>query len=153
MPCEEGKLLFARMGILLVTSCIYSYAVVDLSNCTYISVLPLISARTHLLRMCNYRKKITLFIHFPSHDFVYIAYLISSGVCACLSSTNSDVYVVTFQFKVRDWSERFLVNICHFCFVMLFHTESINVECALIFSMFCSLWTPEISLMEIWILA
>lgn len=106
MLCEDGKLLSARMGILFILS----YADVDLFNCIYVSVLPLISARTHLLRMCICMKKITLFIHFPSHNFVYIAFLISSGVCAWLSSTNSDISI-TLQFKARDRSKRFLIRI------------------------------------------
>lgn len=54
-------------------------------------------------------------------------------MCAWLSSTNSDIYI-TFQFKARDWSERFLIIICHFCFVMFFHSESIHQECTSIFS-------------------
>lgn len=132
---------------------ILTYAVVDLYNCIYISVSSLVSARRHLLRTCNYMKWITLFIHFPSHKTFYIAFLISSGVRAWLSSTDSDIYVITVQFKARDWSERFLVNICHFCFVMFFHSESIHVECTSIFSMFSSFCTPEFFLMEIWILA
>lgn len=77
-------------------------------------------------------------------------------MCIWLSSTNSEIYVIKFQFKVIHVSQRFCVDI-HSFFFFFFLSNSFPfcryacVICTFFSSMIYNSQTPESFPMEVWI--
>ena len=129
---------------------ILSYTVADLSSCTSPCFITNIRQNASPENE-KIKEKKSLCSHLLGQNCVDIVFLISSGVRAWLSSSSSEISAIKSQFKVKDTSEIFSINICGFCFVMLFHSEGMHIACTSKFSMLSSLWTPEGFRVEIWL--
>lgn len=148
MPCEDGKLLCKNGNFIGDKLHLLSYAVVDLFNCIYISVLPLISARTHLLRMCIYSLQ-----SFPKSQFCLYCFPDQLwSVCLVIFYKFRHLYNIPVQSKRLEWEIFYYYLSLLFCDVFPFWKYSPRMYIN-IFKLGSSFWIPEISLMEIWMLA